>query len=83
MTILVKAVCQLAFSSIYRISFNRYHFSHFSSIVVILFLLQTGWLTLMEVLGVVEVLLKFAEAGCDEARKESADDCNGKCGKEG
>ena len=68
--------------SLYIILFDLSHFS-FRTVFFLFLIFQTLWLTLMEVLGVVEVLLKCAEAGCDEARKESADNCNGKCGKEG
>ena len=81
-TISVKAVFRLAFMSLNCIFINLSHFG--CRTVFFLFLIfQTLWLTLMEVFGVVEVLLKCAEAGCNEARKESANNCNGKCGKEG
>ena len=68
--------------SLYIILFDLSHFS-FRTVFFLFLIFQTLWLTLMEVFGVVEVLLKCAEAGCNEARKESADNCNGKCGKEG
>lgn len=37
----------------------------------------------MEMLRVVEVFFEFAEFGCDESRKESTNNCYGKCGNEG